>query len=203
MKDFTQKDKEQFITLINEDTSKLEEEFNNALVNDTIKFNARKQCHNYIFDKKLYKALINNFETQYDLQNVTEINDIRDEMNRRQAMLSNNIWVLIGFGVMFVLGVIAFIVSAEISALLLKPLTSTGLNGNIISAIQLAMFMVLAMLISGVLILFFFKELDYYESNTKAWNSFNKRRAQYSKRHAKEHMIDFINDKEKEIEWWY
>ena len=203
MKDFTEKDKEQFITLLNEDTSKLEEEFNNALANDTIKFNARKQCHNYIFDKKVYKALINNFETQYDLQNVTEINDIRDEMNRRQAITGNNIWVIIGIGLMFVLGVLSFGVVGILVGLLLKPLTATGLAGNVISSIQCSLFVIVGIVIAGAVTWCFLNSLNRWENNTKAWNSFNKRRTQYSKRHAKEHMIDFINDKEKEIEWWY
>lgn len=203
MKDFTEKDKEQFITLINEDTAKLEEEFNNALVNDTIKFNARKQCHNYIFDKKVYKALINNFETQYDLQNVIEINDIRDEMNRRQTIAANNIWVIIGIGLMLVIGALSFGAAGILVGLLLKPLTTAGLTGNVISGIQCSLFIIAAIAISGVGAWFFLNTLDRWESNTKAWNSFNKRRAQYSKRCAKEHMIDFINDKKKEIEWWY
>lgn len=202
MKDFTEKDKEQLVKMIDEDTIRLERKYIDALTDKTIKLNAMKRYYNRRFSKDVHKALVRNFKADFDVRNVSEIADITQKTNKRQAILSNNIWVLIGFGVILALGGIAFLVSAGVSGMLLEPLMSTGLHGNIISAIQLAAFMVLAMLISGVLILFFFKAIDYYESNSKEWNELSKRRMQYAKHHADELMQDILDDKNKGDEWW-
>lgn len=202
MKDLTEKDKEQLVKMIDEDTIRLERKYIDGLTDKTIKLNAIKRYYNKRFNKDVYKALVRNFKADFDFRNVSEITDITQKTNKRQAILSNNIWVLIGFGVILALGGIAFLVSAGVSGMLLEPLMSTGLHGNIISSIQLATFIVLTMLISGTLILFFFKAIDYYESNSKEWNDFNKRRMQHAKLHADKFMRDILNDKNEGNEWW-
>lgn len=202
MKDFTEKDKEELVKLFDDVTMKLERKYVNALTDSAIELNEIKQRYNRRYNKDVYMSLLRNFKADFDFRNVNEIAEINQKTNKRQSLLSNNIWVLIGFGVILTLGGIALLISADVSGMLLKPLMSTGLHDNIISAIQLATFMVLVMLISGVLILFFFKAIDYYENNSKEWNDFNKRRMQYAKHHADKLMHDILNDKNKGNEWW-
>lgn len=202
MKDFTKEDKDQLVRLFDDVTMKLGRKYVNALSDKTIELNEIKQRYNRGYNKDVYMSLVQNFKADFDFRNVCEVAKITQKTNKRQAILSNNIWVLIGFGALLALGGIALLISTGISGMLLKPLMSTGLHGNIISTIQVATFMVLVILISCALILFFFKAIDYYESNSKEWNNFNKRRTQYAKRNADKLMYDILNDKNKGNEWW-
>lgn len=202
MKDLTKKDKEQLVKLFDDITMELGRKYVNALSHKTIELNEIKQHYNRGYNKDVYMSLVRYFKAQYDFRSVCEVAKITQKANKRQAILINNIWVIIGFGVLLVIGGIAFLISAGVSGMLLKPLMSTGLHGNIISSIQLATFMILAILISGALILFFFKAIDYYENNSKEWNGFNKRRMQHAKRHADKFMRDILNDKNEGNEWW-
>lgn len=202
MKDFTEKDKEKLVKMFDDVTMELERKYVNALTYNTIELNEIKQRYNRRYNKDVYMSLVRKFKAYFDFRNVDEIAEITQKTNKRQALLTNNIWVLIGFGVILILGGIALFISECVSGMLLKPLMSTGLHGNIISAIQLATFIVLVMLISCALILLLFKAIDYYENNSKEWNEFNKRRTQYAKHKADKLMHDILNDKNKGNEWW-
>lgn len=202
MKDLTEKDNEQLVRLFDDITMELGRKYVNTLSHKTIELSEIKQRYNCGYNKDVYMSLVRYFKAQYDFRSVYEVAKITQKANKRQAILSNNVWVLIGFGVMLALGGIALLVSARVSGMLLKPLISTGLHGNIISTIQVATFMILVILISCALILFFFKVIDYYESNSKEWNDFNKRRMQHAKLHADKFMCDILNDKNEGNEWW-
>ena len=199
MKDLTEKDKKQLVKLIDEDTTRLERMYIDALTDEAIKSDAKKHYYNARFSKDVYKALERNFKAEFDLQNVVEINNITQKMNRRQIIADNNIWVIVGIGLMFAIGTISFTISVGFTGLLLKPLSAAGLSANVISAIQLALLIVVFLTVAGVSIWYFLKSIDYWESYSKAWNALDKRRKQYAKHHAEDLISDFINDNKKDL----